>query len=130
MFLKYLSEHKPSFMIYAGIIIFCLVPDYIGAENYKDTIEFTDIIEIYLFGPGICRIHNSEMSVENVSILYGLLSNEQFAYDSEIKSEMFPNCNDPVPAFSCIIGEKRYVKKYVCMDCNNDRDKWINDNWR
>ena len=137
MFLKYLSEHKSSFMIYIGIlIIYCAMPGYIDAEEYINTEEYIDAKEnidaiLYSFvETDICQIHNLKMSAKNVRILYGLLMDEYFTY-YKIRIKLFPHCDDPEPAFSCVVGNERYVEKYVCKDCNIDRDNWKKDNnWR
>jgi len=47
---------------------------------------------------------------------------------SAVRSKLFPNCDDPVPVYSCIVEVNCYVKSYVCYECNNDRDQWIRDN--
>jgi hypothetical protein len=71
----------------------------------------------------ICHIHNCKMEIKNIFIVYGMpASGPPLGYDEARDSE-FPNC-DGVILGGCCVEEKKYIKKYVCKECNNTRDKW------
>ena len=75
-----------------------------------------------------CYLHLTEMEKQNVGILYGLLGHGWWSYSREIREVFFPNCDDIIEG-GCVIGYERYMNIYVCENCNNDRDKWMEDNW-
>lgn len=116
-------------MIYISIID--NISDYTSKKNNVDNIDnIGNIDNIENVGHVICQIHNSEMTIENVHKGYGIPTNNWRAYRTyaDARAELFPNCDDPVPAYSCIVEEECYVKSYVCYECNNDRAQWIRDN--
>jgi hypothetical protein len=91
--------------------------------------------ESFLSGDGICQIHNSEMSAERIEIKFGLPSiqsrtqpriqlDTMLAY-REIRAELFPNCDDPFIYHGCVFIGEPYALIYVCPNCNNERDQYL-----
>ena len=119
---------------------FILIEHKITLDSKVKKVE----IEDWLVGTGICQIHNSKMSAKKILVTYGLppvhrLPTDDYhdnwhlyrAYSRKTKSILFPNCDDPIPRTidGCINKDDYYVKKYVCRYCNDNRDRWIKDNW-
>jgi hypothetical protein len=74
----------------------------------------------------ICEIHNRKMAKENIRIYYGLIKlGENAMKYYELRSNYFPNSNDPVNG-GCVVRDRRYSEKYICEECNNQRDKYKN----
>ncbi|GMO46790.1 MAG: hypothetical protein Pg6C_08650 [Treponemataceae bacterium] len=74
----------------------------------------------------ICSVHNIEMTIQNVKIMYGYLLHEDGYWEYlDKRKTLFPNSDDVAPEGGCIIwdGMPRYAEQYVCEQCNADRDK-------
>ena len=63
-----------------------------------------------------------------VPILYGMPNGPPIGY-FEAKEKYFQNCDDQIIG-GCIIDEKfpEYRNVYICEQCNENRNKWINEN--
>jgi hypothetical protein len=71
----------------------------------------------------ICGVHNKGMVKGKVSVAYGLIrpnDTEMKYYES--RYEYFPNCDDFVFG-GCVVGDP-YAEKYICKECNKERDKY------
>jgi hypothetical protein len=71
----------------------------------------------------ICGVHNKRMVIGKVSVAYGLIrptDTEMKYYTS--RYEYFPNCDDFVFG-GCVLGDP-YLEKYICKECNKERDKY------
>jgi hypothetical protein len=74
----------------------------------------------------ICEIHNRKMFKENIRIYYGLIKlGENAMKYYELRAKYFPNSNDSVNG-GCVVRDRRYSEKYICEECNNQRDKYKN----
>ena len=74
----------------------------------------------------ICEVHNKIMNMGNVKIYYGLIRpNKTLMEYYELRAKYFPNTNDALNG-GCVVLDFDYSKKYICNECNNERDKYKN----
>ena len=76
----------------------------------------------------ICEVHNKIMDMGDVRIFYGLFKpnkNNKLMEYYELRSKYFPNSNDALNGGS-IVRDINHFEKYICDECNNERDKYKN----
>jgi hypothetical protein len=72
----------------------------------------------------ICEVHNYQMELEEVDILYGLPIGPTVGYTEE-REITFPNCDDYLLGGCCISDDNPKCKlKYICKICNEKREEW------
>jgi len=77
-----------------------------------------------------CQIHFIDMEKKEVRISFNHFSIEAYAYISDIREKLFPNCDDIIEGLSGYPGAcPQYTEIFVCDDCNIDRNIWLNENW-
>jgi hypothetical protein len=55
-------------------------------------------------------------------VIYGFPSSPVTGYTDE-RDEYFPNCDDEILG-GCEIGKRKKLSRYICKQCNIDRNKW------
>ena len=101
-------------------------------EESFDIINYSELNNELINNPyienNICEVHNKIMEMGDVKIFYGLFkpnkNNELMEY-YELRSKYFPNSNDALNGGS-IVRDINHFEKYICDECNNERDKYRN----
>jgi hypothetical protein len=106
--------------------------ELLNENKIEESFDFINYYELNdeLINPyienNICEIHNKIMDMGNVKIYYGLIRpNKTLMEYYELRSKYFPNSNDALNG-GCIVTDINYYEKYICNECNNERDKYKN----
>src|ERR1041385_1220021 len=77
-----------------------------------------------------CEVHATLMTKTNVSILYGLLGQNEWnrAYVAA-KQKSFPHVDDDVEG-GCIIGRAKEAIIYICPQCLRAQQQWLSEHPR
>jgi hypothetical protein len=62
------------------------------------------------------------MEKVRIPIIYGFPISPVTGY-TDARDEYFPNCDDEILG-GCEIGKRKKLIKYICKQCNADRNKW------